>query len=46
MQLLSYHKAVFPQNEAEMPLFLLPFQSAVRESETAAIGSRKTERLE
>lgn len=46
MQLLSYHKAVFPQNEAEMPLFLLPFQSAVCEPETAAIGRRKNERME
>ena len=41
MQPISYDEAVFPQNEAEMPLLLLPFQPAVCESETVIVGRRK-----
>ena len=41
MRLLSYYKAVFSENQSEMPLFLLPFQPAVCKPETVAIGRRK-----
>ena len=46
VQLLSYYKAVFSENQTEMPLFLLPFQPAVCEHEAAVIGGRKTKRME